>query len=96
MPATSLASANRKVDIINQTSQPIRYFYASTPDINNWEEDILGRDHIAVGETFEIDVDDGTGACVFDFKAVFLDGTSKGGVTATTEQPFTIAAVTSR
>ncbi len=70
------SAANRKVNIVNQTGMVLKHFYASTPEVESWEEDILGRDLLQNGETFEADINDGTGACVFDFKAVFADGQS--------------------
>ncbi|MCJ2035667.1 hypothetical protein [Methylobacterium sp. J-068] len=69
-------AANRKVDIVNKTGMAISHFYASSTGTDDWEEDILGRDVVDTGETFEIDIDDGTGACRFDFKAVFDNGKS--------------------
>ena len=70
------SAANRKVNIVNQTGMALKHFYASTPEVETWEEDILGREVLNNGETFEADINDGTGACVFDFKAVFADGQS--------------------
>ena len=75
--AASLSSAdaaNRKVDIINKTGMQLKHFYASNSGTSDWEEDILGRDVLDDGETFEADIDDGTGACRFDFKGVFVNG----------------------
>ena len=69
-------AANRHVDIVNDTGMTMSEFYASATGTDDWEEDILGSDTLAVGEVFDIDIDDGTGACKFDFKAVFTDGTS--------------------
>ena len=69
-------AANRHVDIINDTGRTMAEFYASATNTDDWEEDILGEDTLAHGEVFDIDIDDGTGACKFDFKAVFTDGTS--------------------
>jgi hypothetical protein len=73
---TTAAAANRKVDIVNQTGMTLAEFYASNTGTDDWEEDILGSDTLDNGDVFEIDVDDGTGACKFDFKAVFTDGSS--------------------
>ncbi|GJD96511.1 hypothetical protein [Methylobacterium iners] len=70
------SAANRRVDIVNNTGMVISEFYASNTGSDNWEEDILGRDVIADGETFDINIDDGTGKCRFDFKAVFDNGKS--------------------
>lgn len=69
-------AANRHVDIVNKTGMAMKHFYASSTGSNDWEEDILGRDMIGDGETFDINIDDGTGACRFDFKAVFENGAS--------------------
>lgn len=72
--ASTASAANRKVDIVNKTGQTLTHFYASRVGTNDWEEDILGKGQIDNGETFEINIDDGTGACRFDFKAVFESG----------------------
>jgi len=73
---TAAAAANRHVDIVNETGKTLTEFYASATGTDDWEEDILGEDTLANGEVFDIDIDDGTGACKFDFKAVFTDGSS--------------------
>lgn len=73
---TFAEAANRKVDIENGTNKDIVEFYASNTGTDDWEEDILGQDVLAPDEVFEADIDDGTGACFFDFKAVFSDGES--------------------
>jgi hypothetical protein len=65
---------NRHVNIVNHTRHTITEFYASNTGSDDWEEDILGRDELKRGESIDIDIDDGTGACKFDFKAVFSDG----------------------
>jgi hypothetical protein len=41
---------------------------------NDWEEGIFGVDVLPSGERVTIDIDDGSGACRFDFRAVFADG----------------------
>ncbi|MFD0936572.1 hypothetical protein ACFQ12_15495 [Methylobacterium trifolii] len=74
--ASGAAAANRHVDIVNKTGMDIKHFYASTTGTDDWEEDILGRDVISDGETFDINLDDGTGKCKYDFKAVFENGQS--------------------
>ena len=73
---TAASAANRKVDVVNDTGLTMSEFYASNTGADDWEEDILGSDTLDAGDTFEIDIDDGTGACKFDFKAVFTNGTS--------------------
>jgi hypothetical protein len=84
-------AADRHVDIVNKTGMALVHFYASNSGTNSWEEDILGRDTLADGETFSVDINDGTGACKFDFKAVFEGGASlvKPGIDVCTTTSFT-------
>jgi hypothetical protein len=76
----SLASAaqadryNRVVTIINGTSANMREFYVASRDAKYWSKDILGQDVLYAGYQLDVNVDDGTGYCVYDVKAVFVDG----------------------
>lgn len=77
--ATTLASgsalaANRVVTIVNETSVTMTRFYASSVGTRDWEENILAGDILKPGQSIDIDIDDGTKACRYDFKAVFKDG----------------------
>ena len=75
LAGTSTAvAADRHVKVINKTKTPIFGFYASRVASNDWEEDILGEDVIMPGESLVINIDDGSGACKFDFKGEFEDG----------------------
>ena len=65
---------DRRVEIINNTGFTITHFYGSNKKTDSWEEDILGDDVLYSGQSVVIDFDDGTGYCVFDFRAVFEDG----------------------
>lgn len=78
MPSASFAadSQNRRVNIINKRSHTIGRFSASNADENNWQEDILGSRVLQSGRAVLINIDDGTGHCLYDFKAVLEDGTS--------------------
>lgn len=67
-------AADRRVRIINETSYDIVRFYGSNVGTDSWEEDILGRDILRAGNSVMINFDDGSGYCIFDFKAVFDDG----------------------
>lgn len=71
-PAAS--AQNRKVRIINETRHTMMRFYASNVDRTDWEEDILGQGTLNSGASVVINIDDGSGACLFDFKGVFDDG----------------------
>ncbi len=71
LPALAL---DRRVRIVNNTGYTMVAFYGSNQGTDDWEEDILGADVLPSGSSVMIDFDDGTGYCVFDFKAVFEDG----------------------
>jgi len=64
----------RPVLIVNATGQTITHFYASTPGFNVWEEDLLGERVIANGASIRIDVNNGSGRCLYDFRARLADG----------------------
>lgn len=71
LPASAL---DRRVHIVNNTGYTMVQFYGSNQGTDDWEEDILGTDVLPSGYSVVIDFDDGTGYCIFDFKAVFEDG----------------------
>lgn len=85
------SAADRKVTIVNKTRHSMVEFYASNTGTQDWEEDILGTDELAKGEEIEIDIDDGTGKCKFDFMGVFDDGDKvvRNGVNVCTTGTFT-------
>jgi len=75
LAATNAASAlDRHVKIINNSAYDIREFYASNVGTNDWEEDILGRDVLPSGYSVNVNIDDRSGYCKYDFLAVFEDG----------------------
>jgi len=65
---------NRVVTIINNTGYTIVRFYGSHTDAQGWQEDILGSNVLPSGRSVNINFDDGTGYCIFDFRAEFDDG----------------------
>ena len=72
--ATPSVAEDRRVRIINETSHTMLRFYASNVDTDDWEEDILGRGVLRSGQSVVVNIDDGSGHCMFDFKAVFNNG----------------------
>jgi len=68
------AADDHRVRIINGTRHTMVRFYASNSSRTTWEEDILGQRVLPAGQSVMINIDDGSGACLFDFKAVFDDG----------------------
>jgi hypothetical protein len=71
---TTSPQEDRRVKVINNASSAIYHFYASNVDSESWEEDILGNRTIPPGKSVIINIDDGTGHCYYDLKAVLRDG----------------------
>ncbi len=67
-------SHDRHVVIKNRTGWTMLRFYASDARTDDWEEDILGDRILSDGADIRINIDDGSGACVYDFKAEFTHG----------------------
>lgn len=72
--STGGGSYNRVVDITNSTGSTMTRFYASNTNENTWGPDQLGTSVLRSGQYITLDFDDGTGACMFDFKASFTNG----------------------
>ena len=73
--APDTASAqDRRVRIINAGNVTVNSFYASNTNRQSWEEDILGDSVLAPGQSVMVNINDGTGACMFDFRAVLANG----------------------
>lgn len=72
--ATSAFAQDRRVLIVNNTGFTMVEFYGSNVGSDSWEEDILGFDVLPSGTSVNVNFDDGSGYCQFDFKAVFDDG----------------------
>jgi hypothetical protein len=69
------AQSGRRVQIINRSSSAIEYLHASSNDHPRWEEDLLGPMRlIPPGHSIDAKIDDGSGHCRYDLRAVLLDG----------------------
>ena len=73
-PVQSRDGLNRRVRIHNTTGWTMLRFYASDSRVDDWEEDMLGRGTLAAGNSIMMNIDDGSGACLYDFKAEFTNG----------------------
>lgn len=72
--AQSRDGMNRRVRIHNNTGWTMLRFYASDSRITSWQEDMLGRSTLAAGRSIMMNIDDGSGACLYDFRAEFTNG----------------------
>ena len=74
MTPDTAAAQDRRVRIINAGNVTVNSFQASNTTRKSWEEDILGSSVLAPGQSVMVNINDGTGACMFDFKAVLANG----------------------
>ena len=65
---------DRRMVIVNESGRVIREFYATNSGVNKWGRDLLGNDVIRPGQRYVFNFDDGTGFCLFDFRAVLYNG----------------------
>ncbi len=70
--AQSKDEKDRRVMIINDRSSDMLRLYGSRTSTSEWEENIIVVP-IKKGTKRVINFDDGSGACFFDFRAVFKD-----------------------
>lgn len=64
---------DRRVQIVNASSQPIFNLYASPVTSSTWEEDLLGDSVIDAGSSLVADIDNGTAQCNYDIKIVMAN-----------------------
>ena len=67
---------DRRIRLINDSSDTIVEFHASNTGRGRWEEDILGQQVVPPGRSVVINLNDGSGYCRFDFKTVMENGKS--------------------
>ncbi len=58
----------------NQSSDPLRAFYASPVGVESWEDDILGQDILPAGEALRITIPDGGEVCDYDLRFEYESG----------------------
>lgn len=69
-------ATNQNFTIRNNTGQTINELYVSAVSSNNWEEDILGRDVLANGESAQISFERSETQCNWDLRVVYENGQS--------------------
>ena len=78
-------------DLTNHSYANLQELYVSAPDTDEWGEDILGRDVLAVDEAANVTIPDGTDTCAFDLRFVMDNGNIiEGSADLCTTNSFTI------
>lgn len=74
LPAPGLADGRQNFSLENRTGYKISEVYVSPSKASTWEEDVLGEDRLANGETVAIRFSRSDKSCKWDLKVVYDDG----------------------
>lgn len=67
----------------NDTKSVLTRFYTSPVGVNEWEEDVFGKDVLNPGESIQITIADGRDVCKYDMKFEFAEGSDLDTTTDT-------------
>lgn len=73
--ATQALAVDRHVRIHNDTGVTLYRFYSTNSNHPKWGKDVMGSSTLPSGSSMRLNFDNPQGYCLFDFKAVFADGT---------------------
>ena len=80
--ALPAAADHMKVRIHNDTGVTLYAFQSTNSGSNKWGSDVMGNTTLPSGRSMVLNFDNQYGYCVFDFRAIFVDGSelTRGGV----------------
>jgi len=71
--ATPARAENLDFTLVNKTGYTIEQIHVSASGRKSWEEDVMGRDALANGESVHIKFDRGEQDCLWDLKVTYED-----------------------
>lgn len=71
--ATPACAEDLQFVLTNASSYAVKSFFTSPQDVNRWEEDVFGENHLPAGNQVTITVSDDRVVCVYDMKFVMED-----------------------
>ena len=71
---TALAAGKQDFTLVNKTGYTIDQVYVSPAKSKDWEEDVLGKDQLANGDSWHIRFHRSETTCNWDLKVVYDDG----------------------
>ncbi len=75
LTAATSAMADRRVRIHNETGLTLYRFYSTNSGATKWGSDTMGSSTLPSGRYMTMNFDNAKGYCLFDFRAIFEDGT---------------------
>lgn len=76
LSSTGAMAGQQDFSIVNKTGYPIKHIYVSEANNNSWDEDVLGRDVLNNGESFDLQFGRAEKTCNWDMKVTYDDGES--------------------
>ena len=73
--AGAAMATDYRVRIHNDTGYTLYKFYSTNSGAKKWGRDVLGSKTLANGAAMTLNFDNSEGYCLFDFRAIFEDGT---------------------
>ena len=73
--ATPALAVDRHVRIHNDTGLTLYRFYSTNSGASKWGSDVMGSSTLPSGQYMSMNFDNTKGYCLFDFRAIFEDGT---------------------
>lgn len=73
--ATPALAVDRRVRIHNDTGLVLYRFYSTNSGATKWGRDVMGSSTLPSGQYMTLNFDNAHGYCLFDFRAIFEDGT---------------------
>lgn len=73
-PTVAHAQGKQDFTLVNRTGYQIDEVYVGPVSQSHWDEDVMGKDAIAHGETADITFNGGSNACKWDIRVVYNDG----------------------
>ena len=74
--ATSAFAGKQDFELVNKTGYDISHVYVSPTKSNDWEEDVLGKDILEDGDSWDIEFERRENICRWDLKVVYADDDS--------------------
>ena len=68
--------ATHDLDLVNRSRVTVASFFASNAGDDRWDVDLLAQRGLRPNHFVQLDLDDATGACHYNFKMVLSDGTT--------------------
>ena len=72
--ASAACAADRNVRIHNETGVTLYRFYSTNSGSTKWGHDVMGDNTLPNGGVMNMNFANAKGYCVFDFRAIFADG----------------------